>query len=821
MNLSFKLKLGLMSVLALSLVAIIIAVSVYFNNRIDSAHRLQVAIYRVTIDAQQARTAEKAYLKFYQKEPQQRLRANLGQALEHLAEIQDSRVDTQALKKQLEDYRTKFSQVVALHAENSKLEQAMKADLAKVNKLLGSLEEAVRGHEFDLQMEGEDLSENEVNLLSLIRDCKNLTLFMQSSLQQFLLTNDAEHITRFSTYFKKIGLGFLAGLEQFSKATRNDDYIEPALTTRKLVEQNIVRLNQARDLFQQENALVEQLDQIGTGLLSTADRMVDTGATLAEKARSTAITVIALSSGIGSLLYLLFGWLVFRSIIRPLNQGIRLAETIQQGDLSQRMEVHGNDEIGRLAQALNRMAESLDEKAQFAKRIAEGDLSHDIELSSERDVLGKALKMMLDNLNNIFATIHQASEQVAYGSQKVAESSQSLSQGATESASSLEEISANISELESQTRTNASNAGQANQLAATAQQSAGKGSQQMQEMVTAMGEINQASQEISKIIKVIDEIAFQTNLLALNAAVEAARAGQHGKGFAVVAEEVRNLAARSAKAARETAELIESSVALTEKGSGIAHQTANALEEIVEGVNKVSELISEIAIASSEQAEGIAQVNQGLAQIDRVTQQNTANAEESAAASEELSVQSKQLLEILSRFQTKYDGSSAPMPSLAENLPQPDNSTWGGISMQSGNRDELMCWSPQLATGIDSIDNQHKRLLELINQTFVTMKDGGNDETIGRVVNDLIDYAKTHFSHEETLMQTHGYPNLQEHRRIHQEFLQQVEEFRQRFQAGKRLMPGEIFNFLKKWLVGHIKREDRDGYGPYLQNKAN
>ena len=207
-----------------------------------------------------------------------------------------------------------------------------------------------------------------------------------------------------------------------------------------------------------------------------------------------------------------------------------------------------------------------------------------------------------------------------------------------------------MTEMSSQTKQNAENASQANQLSAQARDAAEKGNEQMKEMMTAMDEINASGQNISKIIKVIDEIAFQTNLLALNAAVEAARAGQHGKGFAVVAEEVRNLAARSAQAARETADLIEGSVHKAENGVGIAQRTAEALSEIVTGITKTTDLVAEIAAASNEQSQGIGQINQGLSQIENVTQQNTANAEESAAASEELASQAQHLRKLLTQF---------------------------------------------------------------------------------------------------------------------------------------------------------------------------
>ena len=327
------------------------------------------------------------------------------------------------------------------------------------------------------------------------------------------------------------------------------------------------------------------------------------------------------------------------------------------------------DEISELGSVLVGMARSLQGRSELAEAIARGDLTRDVQVASGADQLGNALKTMLDGLREMVGGIQVAGEQIASGSGQVSDASQALSQGATESASSLEEVTSSMNEMSSQVRTNAENAGAANQLSSESQKAAEKGNRQMSEMVQAMGEINEAGQNISKIIKVIDEIAFQTNLLALNAAVEAARAGQHGKGFAVVAEEVRNLAARSAKAAEETAELIEGSVALTDKGNQMAQQTAGALKEIMESTNKVSDLLEEIAAASNEQAEGITQVTTGLSQIDQVTQQNTASAEESAAAAEELSGQALQMREMLKKFTLSQEHAVAPAAQSALSTP--------------------------------------------------------------------------------------------------------------------------------------------------------
>jgi methyl-accepting chemotaxis protein len=332
-----------------------------------------------------------------------------------------------------------------------------------------------------------------------------------------------------------------------------------------------------------------------------------------ETADRASVMMIAILVG-GVFVSMLLGWFISSSIKKPIAIMVTAAQKMAQGDLDVTIDVDAKDEIGILASAFTAMAE---------------------------------------NVNEVMSNINSASEQVAAGSSQVSDSSMSLSQGATEQASSIEELTASIEEIASQTRLNADNAMQANKLAESTKVSALEGNSQMQQMLSSMSDINDSSNSISKIIKVIDEIAFQTNILALNAAVEAARAGEHGKGFAVVAEEVRNLAARSANAAKETTDLIEGSIQKVAKGTSIANQTASALNTIVQSIEQVTNLVSDIAVASNEQAQGVEQINQGISQIADVVQTTSATSEETAAASEELSSQAELLKQQVARFKLK------------------------------------------------------------------------------------------------------------------------------------------------------------------------
>jgi methyl-accepting chemotaxis protein len=261
-------------------------------------------------------------------------------------------------------------------------------------------------------------------------------------------------------------------------------------------------------------------------------------------------------------------------------------------------------------------------------------------------------------LNHIVTDLREITAQVSGAIKQVSAASQSLAEGATEQAAGLEETSSSLEEMSSMTKQNANSAQQANTLAAEARKAANSGSQAMTRMDGAIKDIQKSSDETAKIIKVIDEIAFQTNLLALNAAVEAARAGEAGKGFAVVAEEVRNLAMRSAEAAKNTSNLIEQSVNNSRNGVQICGEVKTALDEIVQGIARTTDLVEEIAAASKEQAQGVDQINTAVGQMDKVTQQNAANAEESSSASEELSSQAELINRVVDQLVVLTNGSS-------------------------------------------------------------------------------------------------------------------------------------------------------------------
>ena len=313
------------------------------------------------------------------------------------------------------------------------------------------------------------------------------------------------------------------------------------------------------------------------------------------------------------------------------------------------------DEIGQLIGSAAAFVGRITEVSQTLEKVASGDLTAELAPQSQKDTLGLSMQKMTDNLNHMFGEINSSSVQVTAGAKQVADGAQALAQGSTQQAASIQELSSSITQIAEKTKSNTGLAEKAATLAESIKETAEKGSGHMGEMVSAVNEINDASGSISKVIKVIDDIAFQTNILALNAAVEAARAGQHGKGFAVVADEVRNLATKSAEAAKDTGDLITNSMKKAEHGVHMARDTAESLSEIVSGINVSNEIIDEIAESSKHQSTSLDHITDNIDHVVNVIQQNTATSEESAASALELSGQATTLKHLVSRFKLKED----------------------------------------------------------------------------------------------------------------------------------------------------------------------
>ena len=398
----------------------------------------------------------------------------------------------------------------------------------------------------------------------------------------------------------------------------------------------------------------------------------------------------ALLAVILGILCIIGSFFVSRMLVMRLTNAIdvisrRMTKLAENGDLSSPVEhLSGGSELTALAlcfdDAMTSMKNCVSNMSDGLDNVSRGNLTYDLSGTWKGDfaTLKSSYDKILIDLCNMFSDIGIASGQVNTGSIQVADGAQMLSQGATQQAESIDELSKQLAEVAEKVNANAYAARNTTEIVKQTTERIDLCSQEMADMLVAMDEINSSSNEISKIIKVIDDIAFQTNILALNASVEAAHAGAAGKGFAVVADEVRNLAAKSTEAANQTNMLIRGSIASVEKGSKIARDTASVLEGIVSGANEISKEIANISEATDNQSEAIRQINQGVDQISAVVQSNTSTAEESAAASEELSGQSNMLKDIIARFKYQRSDNDLFTNGRSIDLDSDDNYSSGG-----------------------------------------------------------------------------------------------------------------------------------------------
>jgi len=367
-----------------------------------------------------------------------------------------------------------------------------------------------------------------------------------------------------------------------------------------------------KEVIPAENAFFENIDHLDNLITEVMDRVGKEGVDQA----SEATTLVAALFIATTLLATVIGTLITRSITKPLSDAVKVAQTVAIGDLSSNIEIKGKDEAAQLLQAL---------------------------------------KAMNDSLQNIVGDVRSGTHTIAAASSQIATGNLDLSSRTEEQASSLEETASSMEELTGTVKQNSDNARQANSLALSASNVATEGGIVVSKVVETMDSIKESAKKIVDIIGVIDGIAFQTNILALNAAVEAARAGEQGRGFAVVASEVRNLAQRSAAAAKEIKSLIGDSVEKVESGGRLVDQAGSTMQKIVESVQRVTDIMSEIASASEEQTTGIEQINQAIMQMDDVTQQNASLVEEAAAAASSLEDQARKLTQAVSMFKLPSD----------------------------------------------------------------------------------------------------------------------------------------------------------------------
>ncbi|MEN9383303.1 MAG: Methyl-accepting chemotaxis protein [Pseudomonadota bacterium] len=401
---------------------------------------------------------------------------------------------------------------------------------------------------------------------------------------------------------------YIAARKAYFEALKAGDAGAEGLLSGKLMPAADAYMSAQSELIKLQHGFVDQYIEVSRSGVALSVQII------------IGLAVVALALGVTAAVW------IARSVTQPLQDALKAAQNMAQGDLTQTIRTTRKDELGNLLQALSDMQGSL------------------------QKAVGQ---------------IRQSSDSIAMSSTEVASGNQDLSMRTEQAASNLQETASSMEELTATVKQSADAARQANQLASSAAEVAQKGGAVVSQVVTTMQDINHSSQKIADIIGVIDGIAFQTNILALNAAVEAARAGEQGRGFAVVAGEVRTLAQRSAQAAKEIKDLINASVQKVQSGSSLVQEAGSTMDEIVHSVQRVTDIIGEITAASSEQSDGIGQVNVAINQLDQMTQQNAALVEQSAAAAESLRDQAERLSQVISVFKTGDASGYTPVTRAA------------------------------------------------------------------------------------------------------------------------------------------------------------
>jgi methyl-accepting chemotaxis protein len=514
------------------------------------------------------------------------------------------------------------------------------------------------------------------------------------------------------------------------------------------------------------------------------------------------IRMIIILTVLSIVLSFLFSFFLSRKISSTLKQSVDLAESLAHGDLTKRLQLHQKDELGLLATALNTMADKLNSMI--------GNMNSEVlglaSTSNELNIIAQSMSDNSGNVSDRASSVAAATEQLSGNMNSVAAASEEASTNVNIVATASEEVTQSIAEVDAKTK-------EARTITEEAVQLANSSSVK----VDALGE---AANQISKVTGVITEISDQTNLLALNATIEAARAGEAGKGFAVVANEIKELAKQTAAATGE----IRSSIELMQ---GSTNETVAEIRQITEVIGQVDEIVAGITVSVAEQTATTNEISENIQQAAMGIGEVNENVAQSSNASVEIAQDITEMSELageLSGTGNTVKESSNDLATIADTLK--DMVTQfkidaASVELKTGSVTSrpvrnLINWDRSITTGLSTIDQQHRQLVDLINDLHKAMKQGRSATESGRILDRLITYTESHFATEEKLFQQHNYPGLSQHKTQHKKLVAQVVDFQKELISGNAMLSAELMDFLKVWLVKHIKKEDMQ-YVPFLK----